>query len=82
MAESVDIIMPILQKIQADAADLRRDVSGGFSRIELRLDRVEKRMESIDNTLTYALGLNARTKTEIDGRKRRLDLMEAEHRDS
>ena len=78
MPEPTDLIIPILQMLQGDTADIKESLRS----LDSRVGRLEVRIESMDNLMTYSLGLNARTKTEIDGLKKRMDVMEAEQRNS
>lgn len=79
MAEPADVIVPILQRIQADIGRLDRKVDQAN---ETLVHHSEK-LEAIEGYLTYGLGLTARNsadietlKSEIDDIKKRVDALE------
>ena len=46
MSEVTDVVLPILQRIQADVADVKREVNG-----------LTERMDKIESYVTYSLGV-------------------------
>jgi hypothetical protein len=79
MVEPTDAILPILQRIQADVADTKRDME----KINLTLSQHGKKLDAIEGYLTYQLGISSRTiadvealKSEILEIKRRVEVLE------
>jgi hypothetical protein len=76
MSEVTDIILPILQRIQADIGDLKRKVD----LLTERMDHMTERMDAFEDYFTYTMGLTQqntldikRLRTEIAAIKGRLD---------
>jgi hypothetical protein len=65
MPEPTDVIVPILQRIQADVADTKREVAGNTT----LLTRQGERLEAIEGYLTYQLGITGRTVADIEALK-------------
>jgi hypothetical protein len=81
MPEPADMIVPMLQRIQADLTEVKRDVKG----LDGRMVRLEERFESLAPYITYTVGLHTQDRLDIerhDGEiveiKRRLDALESE----
>ena len=79
MVEPIDVILPILQRIQTDIAALTRTAD---SRTE-RLDAHTEKLDTIEGYLTYQLGIGSRTiadvealKSDIREIKRRVEVIE------
>ncbi len=53
MSEVTDVILPILQRIQADISDLKRKVD----LLTERMDRMTERMDTFEDYFTYTMGL-------------------------
>ena len=79
MPEPTDVIVPILQRIQADIVTLGRkiDAHGEI------LNQHSKKLDAIEGYLTYQLGITSRTiadvealKTDILDIKKRVDVLE------
>jgi len=82
MPEPTDVIVPILQRIQADVADSRRELGRRLDVIDETLGHHGEKLEAIEGYLTYGLGLTARNssdvemlKTAIDDLKKRVDAL-------
>jgi hypothetical protein len=83
MAEPTDVIVPILQRIQADIADSKRDLGSRLDSVTETLSHHSEKLEAIEGYLTYGLGLTARNsadietlKSEIDDIRKRVDALE------
>ncbi|MDX2265252.1 MAG: hypothetical protein NW215_09810 [Hyphomicrobiales bacterium] len=62
MAEPIDVILPILQRIQADIAEIRREQK------EHRGETAElnERLEALSGYITYQMGLTSSHKVDIE----------------
>jgi hypothetical protein len=76
MAEPTDVIVPILQRIQADVAETKRELGR-------KIDANSEKLGAIEGYLTYQLGITGRTvadvealKAEITAIKKRVDALE------
>lgn len=65
MAEAVDVIVPILQKIQSDIAETRRDLGGRIDRLSSQVGSLVDRMEIFENYFTFTMGLTSQNKADI-----------------
>jgi hypothetical protein len=65
MVEPTDAILPILQRIQADVADMKRDVD----KINATLAQHGKKLDAIEGYLTYQLGISSRTIADVEALK-------------
>ena len=79
MAESTDVILPILQRIQSDVADLKRDVAD----LKQGMADVNTKLSEMNGYLSFNLGITSRHSFEIDAIrkegeavKRRLHVLE------
>lgn len=61
MPETIDAIMPILQRIQVDVADLKRDVG----KVAIKVDALDERMDAFEDYFTYTMGLTQRNQADI-----------------
>ena len=68
MSEITDIVVPILQRLQADMGELKRKVD----RLERLYSDIADRMEKIESYVTYSLGLISQNKADIDRQGRSL----------
>jgi hypothetical protein len=80
MSEVTDIIVPILRRIQADVAELKRDLLDTKQAIGGKIDAVRERMDAFEDYFTYTMGLTQqntldikRLRTEVAAIKARLD---------
>ena len=55
MAEPIDVIMPVLQRIQSDVAELKRDVT-----------RVNDKLTEMNGYISFNLGVTSRHTFEIE----------------
>ena len=83
MAEPTDAILPILQRIQADVAETKRELGRKIDGATAMLTQHSEKLESIEGYLTYQLGITGRTvadvealKAEIAAIKKRVDALE------
>jgi chromosome segregation ATPase len=86
MSEVTDLVMPILQKIQADLAEVKRvqaEHSQRFERIDQHFEQIDNRFEDMEIYLAYATGTETqnkqdlrRVKDEIKSVKKRLEAIE------
>lgn len=82
MPRPTDILVPMMQRIQADIAEMKRDMKS----LDGRMGRMESSFEALTPFITYTVGLHTQDKLDIERHdeeiaaiKRRLDALE-EHR--
>jgi hypothetical protein len=68
MSEVTDIVVPILQRMQTDLADLKRKVDG----VTERMDGLTERMDTFEDYFTYTMGLTEQNKADI--RRMRIEI--------
>lgn len=73
MAEPIDIIIPMLQNLQADMSDLKR----GLTSVETRLSGVEERLNAYDPYITFTMGLHTQVKVDVEGHTRDIAALKA-----
>jgi septal ring factor EnvC (AmiA/AmiB activator) len=68
MPDPIDAIMPILQRIQSELAEVRKDVQ----RVDRKVDAVStdvkdisERMDAFEDYFTYTMGLTQQNKSDI-----------------
>jgi septal ring factor EnvC (AmiA/AmiB activator) len=68
MPKPIDAIMPVLQRIQADLAEVRKDIQ----RVDRKVDTVSAdvrgvsdRMDAFEDYFTYTMGLTSQNKADI-----------------
>jgi chromosome segregation ATPase len=61
MSEVTDIVVPILQRLQADMSDVKR----GLTETNGKIDGLSTRMDKFERYLTYSMGLNERSRLDI-----------------
>jgi len=61
MSEVTDIIVPILQRMQADLGDLKRKADV----LTERMDGLTERMEAFEDYFTYTMGLTQQNKADM-----------------
>lgn len=66
MTEPSDAIIPILQRIQADIPETKRDIGRRIETIGETLAHHGEKLEAIEGYLTYGLGLTARNSSDIE----------------
>jgi hypothetical protein len=83
MPEPTDVIVPILQRIQSDLADTKRELGRKIDANTETLAEHGEKLEAIEGYLTYGLGLTSRhaadiesLKAEIAAIKKRVDTLE------
>jgi hypothetical protein len=83
MAEPTDAIVPILQRIQTDVAETKRELARKIDGATAILAQHSEKLEAIEGYLTYQLGITGRTvadiealKAEITAIKKRVDALE------
>jgi hypothetical protein len=74
MLEPTDAILPILQRIQADAADTKREIE----KIDVTLGQHGRKLDAIEGYLTYQLGISSRTIADVEALKS--DILEIKRR--
>ena len=65
MAEPTDAIMPILQRIQSDIADVKRDLGGKIDSVSGQVHEITERMDAFEDYFTYTMGLTQQNKADI-----------------
>ncbi len=65
MPEPIDVIVPILQRIQADLADVRRDLGGRIDSLTGKVNDISERMDAFEDYFTYTMGLTQQNKADI-----------------
>ncbi len=83
MPEPTDVIAPILQRIQGDIAETKRDLGRKIDEANATLAHHGGKLDSIEGYVTYGLGLTSRNiadieslKAEIVAIKKRMDALE------
>lgn len=61
MSEVTDIVVPILQRLQVDMADVKRELTG----VNGELTGVNQRLDALEGYVTYSMGLNERSRFDI-----------------
>jgi hypothetical protein len=69
MPEPIDVIIPILQRIQPDIADAKRDLDRKIDANTATLADHGEKLETIEGYLTYGLGLTTRHAADIEALK-------------
>lgn len=72
MSEVTDLVMPVLQRIQNDLAEMKRDVAGVRS---AQADH-GARLEDIEIHLAYLTGIDSQNKFDLNVLKRRIKTAE------
>jgi len=68
MPEPTDLIMPVLQRIQADIADVKKDVQkvdGKVDALSIDVRAISGRMDAFEGYFTYTMGLTQQNKADI-----------------
>jgi hypothetical protein len=65
MSEITDIIVPILQRIQADLAEVKRDLLDTQRGLGAKIDNFTTRMDDFEGYFTYTMGLTQQNKADI-----------------
>jgi hypothetical protein len=65
MPKPTDTIMPILQRIQSDLAEVKRELSETKHHLGAKMDAVTERMDGFEDYFTYTMGLTQRNKADI-----------------
>jgi peptidoglycan hydrolase CwlO-like protein len=68
MPEPTDGILPILQRIQADIADVKKDVQrvdGKVDRLSGQVGAVSERMDAFEDYFTFTMGLTQQNTADI-----------------
>lgn len=68
MPEPTDAILPILQRIQADIADVKKDVQrvdGKVDRLSGQVTGISERMDAFEDYFTYTMGLTQQNTADI-----------------
>jgi hypothetical protein len=83
MPEPIDAILPILQRIQGDLAETKRELGRKIDANTASLAEHGKKLDAIEGYLTYSLGVTSRNtadveelKTEILAIKERVEALE------
>jgi hypothetical protein len=74
MVEPIDAILPILQRILADVADMKREID----KINITLGQHGRKLDAIEGYLTYQLGISSRTIADVEALKS--DILEIKRR--
>jgi hypothetical protein len=62
MVEPTDAILPILQRIQADVADMKREID----KIHVTQGQHGRKLDASEGYLTYQLGISSRTIADVE----------------
>jgi ABC-type transporter Mla subunit MlaD len=68
MSEVTDIVVPILQRLQTDVGDLKRN----SDKLEALVEAMADRLDKIESYVTYSLGLISQNKADLDRQGRSL----------
>jgi hypothetical protein len=66
MAEPVDVILPILQRIQADLSELKREMNGKFDDLTEKVGENSETLEAIQKYFYYQLGMTTKNEADIE----------------
>jgi hypothetical protein len=61
MSDITDIIVPILQRIQADVSEIKRDILV----LGTKIDALTVRMDAFEDYFTYTMGVTQQNKADI-----------------
>ena len=83
MPEPIDAVFPILQRIQGEVAETKRELGRKIDANTATLGEQGRKLDAIEGYLTYSLGITTRNiadvevlKTEIQAIKQRVDGLE------
>jgi predicted amino acid-binding ACT domain protein len=65
MPEPTDAIMPILQRIQADIGDLKRDLGSKIDGLSVQVKDVSERMDAFEDYFTFTMGVTQQNKADL-----------------
>ena len=65
MPEPIDAIMPILQRIQADIGDLKRDLGSKIDGLSIQVKDVSERMDAFEDYFTFTMGVTQQNKADL-----------------
>jgi len=65
MPEPTDAILPILQRIQADIGDTKRELGGKIDTLSKGVAAISERMDSFEDYFTYTMGLTQQNTADI-----------------
>jgi hypothetical protein len=65
VSEVSDIIVPILQRIQADVGEVKRDLPDTKHDLAAKIDAVTARMDAFEDYFTYTMGVTQQNKADI-----------------
>jgi hypothetical protein len=65
VSEVSDIIVPILQRIQADVGEVKRDLADTKHDLAAKIDAVPARMDAFEDYFTYTMGVTQQNKADI-----------------
>ncbi|MCJ2060849.1 hypothetical protein MKL09_30555 [Methylobacterium sp. J-048] len=72
MSEVTDLVLPVLQRMQSDLAEVRRDVAA----IKSTLTGHTEKLEELEIYVAYETGLGTQTKADLQSIKRTIKAME------
>jgi hypothetical protein len=78
MAEPEDAVVPILRNIQSRLGDMERNFGSRFDRLEGKVDGIAERTETIEDYMTYAMGIQSQHVADIG--KLKEDIAEVKRR--
>jgi hypothetical protein len=75
MSEIKDMVMPLLQKMQTEAAEFWRETKSVLGDHSARLNELNEKFDNLSGYITYQMGMTARNGVDIeDVRKQLKDL--------
>ena len=69
MPDPIDGVFPILQRIQADLAETKRELGGKIDANAATLAEHGRKLDAIEGYLTYQLGITTRTIADVEALK-------------
>ena len=66
MSEPIDAMMPILQRIQADLAETKRDLGAKIDKLAEQVSAATVTLEAIQRYFIYQLGMTSRNEADIE----------------
>jgi len=66
MPEPIDAIMPVLQRIQADIADSKRDLGDKIDRLSAQAAENTQKLDAVEQYIIYRLGLTSKNSVDVE----------------
>jgi hypothetical protein len=77
MAEPIDVILPILQRIQSDLTETKRDLSLKIDHLSEQTSSNSETLEAIQRYFLYQLGMTTKNEADIEHIQDQIKTIEA-----